>query len=42
MPQKAANQLPALRPYDFAVLQDKLLIVNPNDKKVVDVISRKA
>jgi hypothetical protein len=42
MPQRAANQLPALKPYDFALLQNKLLIVNPNDKKVVDVISRKA
>jgi hypothetical protein len=42
MPQRAANQLPALKAYDFALLQNKLLIVNPNDKKVVDVISRKA
>jgi hypothetical protein len=42
MPQRAANQLPALKPYDFALLQNKLLIINPNDKKVVDVISRKA
>jgi Protein of unknown function (DUF1236) len=42
MPQRAANQLPTLKPYDFALLQNKLLIVNPNDKKVVDVISRKA
>jgi hypothetical protein len=42
MPQRAANQLPALKPYDFALLQNKLLIVNPNDKKVVDVITRKA
>jgi hypothetical protein len=42
MPQRAANQLPALKPYDFALLQNKLLIINPNDKKVVDVISRRA
>jgi hypothetical protein len=42
MPQRAANQLPTLRPYDFAVLQNKLLIVNPNDKKIVEVIGRNA
>jgi hypothetical protein len=42
MPQRAANQLPALRPYDFAVLPKQLLIVNPNDKKIVDVIDRNA
>jgi uncharacterized protein DUF1236 len=42
MPQRAANQLPALKPYDFALLQNKLLIINPNDKKVVEVIGRKA
>jgi hypothetical protein len=36
---KASAQVPALRPYQYALLQDKLLIINPKDKKIVDVIS---
>ena len=39
VPSKAARDVPALRPYDFAVVQGKLLIVNPSDKKVAEVIS---
>ena len=42
MPAKLASQVSALRPYDYALLQDRLLIVNPSDKKVVDVINRHA
>jgi hypothetical protein len=42
MPAKAASQVPTLRPYDYALLPDRLLIVNPTDKKVVDVINRHA
>jgi hypothetical protein len=30
--------VPSLKPYDFAVVQGKVLIVNPSDKKIVDVI----
>jgi hypothetical protein len=37
---KAASDVPALRPYDFAMLQHKLLIVNPSDKKIAEVIAR--
>jgi hypothetical protein len=37
---KAASDVPALRPYDFAMLQHKLLIVNPGDKKIAEVITR--
>jgi hypothetical protein len=37
---QAANDVPALRPYNFAMLQHKLLIVNPVDKKIAEVISR--
>jgi Protein of unknown function (DUF1236) len=40
VPGKAASDIPALKPYDFAMLQHKLLIVNPNDKKIVEVITR--
>ena len=37
---KAASDVPVLRPYDFAMLQHKLLIVNPGDKKIAEVITR--
>jgi hypothetical protein len=36
---KAASDVPALKPYDFAMVNGKLLIVNPSDKKIVEVIS---
>jgi hypothetical protein len=39
VPSRAANDIPALRPYDFAVVHGKLLIVNPSDKKISDVIT---
>ncbi len=39
IPQKTARDVPSLKSYDFAVLQGKVLIVNPSDKKIVDVIS---
>jgi len=39
VPRKAARDVPALRPYDFAMVQGKLLIVNPADKKVAEVIT---
>jgi hypothetical protein len=36
---KAAGDVPALKPFDFAMVNGKLLIVNPSDKKIVEVIS---
>lgn len=42
VPSKVARRVSALKPYDYALIQHKLLIVNPTDKKVVDVISRHA
>jgi hypothetical protein len=36
---RAASDVPALRPYDFAMLQHKLVIVNPSDHKIADVIT---
>jgi hypothetical protein len=38
VPAKVANEVPKLRPYDYALISNKLLIVNPKDKKIVDVI----
>ena len=39
VPPKAASAVPTLKPYDFAQLQNKLVIVNPSDKKIAEVIS---
>jgi hypothetical protein len=38
--KKAAGDVPALRSYDFAIVQGRLLIVNPSDKKVAEVIRK--
>ena len=38
MPSKAASDVPALRPYDFAVVQHRLLIVNPSNKVIAYVV----
>jgi hypothetical protein len=37
---KAASDVPALKSYNFAMLQHRLLIVNPADHKVAEVISQ--
>lgn len=42
VPAKVAARVSSLKPYDYALLQDKLLIVNPGDKKIVDVIHHHA
>jgi Protein of unknown function (DUF1236) len=39
VPSKAAQAVPPLRPYDFALVQGKLVIVNPSDKKIAEVIT---
>jgi hypothetical protein len=39
VPPKAASDVPALKPYDFAMVQKKLVIVNPSDHKIAEVIS---
>ncbi len=41
VPVNAAQQVPALRPYSYALLDsNKLLIVNPTDRKVAEVITQ--
>lgn len=39
VPTKAATDVPSLKSYDFAMVHGKLLIVNPSDKKIADVIT---
>ena len=36
---KAVSDVPSLKPYAFVVLQGKVLIVNPSDRKIADVIT---
>jgi len=36
---KAAEAVPALQPYRFATVQKKLIIVNPSDHKIAEVIT---
>jgi hypothetical protein len=39
VPSKAASDVSQLRPYDFAKVEGKLLIVNPRDRMIAAVIS---
>ncbi|MGA8614983.1 MAG: hypothetical protein WB760_25565 [Xanthobacteraceae bacterium] len=36
---KADRDIPALKPFRFATVQKKLVIVNPSDRKIADVIA---
>jgi hypothetical protein len=40
LPRQAARDVPAVKPYRYAMAQDKILIVNPADKKIADVVSK--
>ena len=40
LPAEAPAHVPSLKPYDYALLRNRLLIVNPEDKKIVQVIER--
>jgi hypothetical protein len=35
---QAGSDVPALKPYSFAMVQKKLVIVNPSDRKIAGVI----
>ncbi|MGA7787161.1 MAG: DUF1236 domain-containing protein [Xanthobacteraceae bacterium] len=39
VPSKAASDVSALRPYDFAKVNGKVLIVNPSSRTVAEVIA---
>jgi hypothetical protein len=39
LPSEAVRQVPTIEAYDYAMLQNELLIVNPDDRIAVDVIS---
>ena len=40
LPTAVTNSISATRPFEYAMLDQKLLIVNPTDKKVVDIITQ--
>jgi Flp pilus assembly protein TadD len=41
VPVSTANKVPAVRPYDYALLNGKkLLIVNPSDRRVAEIITQ--
>lgn len=42
VPATLAQQVGALKSYDYALVKHELLIVDPSNKKVVDVITRHA
>ncbi len=39
VPSKAANDVPSLKSFDFAMTEGKLLVVNPSNKKIAAVLS---
>jgi len=40
LPSKAATDVPAAKSYRYAMLKDRILLVNPSDKTIVDVINK--
>jgi hypothetical protein len=40
LPRQARRDVPEVRPYRYAMTEDKLLIVNPSDHKIADVVAK--
>lgn len=40
LPAEAPAHVPSLKPYDYALLRNTLLIVDPQNRKIVQVIDR--
>jgi len=40
MPKSVSDQVPAVKPYDFAMLENRVLIVDPKSKEIIDIIPR--
>jgi hypothetical protein len=40
LPRQAARDVPAVKPYRYAMLQDKVVIVNPSDGKIANVVTK--
>ena len=39
LPRRAARDVPAVKPYRYAMTRDQVLIVNPSDHKIADVVA---
>jgi hypothetical protein len=39
-PRQAARDVPAVGPYRYAMTRDKVLIVDPSDHEIADVVSK--
>jgi len=40
LPGDVSAKVPAVKSYDFAMLQNQVLILDPSSKKIVDILSR--
>jgi hypothetical protein len=40
LPSDATREVPAIKPYEFAMLQDQVLLVDPKSKKIADIIKQ--
>lgn len=40
LPANLSSQIPAVKSYNYAMLQSDLLIVDPTSKKIVDIITQ--
>jgi len=40
IPAKTADDVPALQPYDYAKIQGEILIVNPRDMMIAEVVTQ--
>ena len=40
LPTKVSNEVPAVKSYDYAMLQNQVLIVDPSSRKIVDIVNR--
>jgi hypothetical protein len=40
LPLQARRDVPAARPYRYAMMQDRVLLVNPSDHKIADVVAK--
>jgi hypothetical protein len=40
IPSKTAADVPSLRPYDFAMVDHRLVIVDPSNKVIADVLTK--
>jgi hypothetical protein len=40
LPGDVSNRVPAVKSYDYAMLQNQMLIVDPISKKIVDIVTQ--